>query len=399
LKEISGGITSVKGIKATGIHCGIKKSKSDLALIVSEPMAVASGVFTTNKLKAAPVIVSMEHIKSGRCKGIIVNSGNANAFTGRGGYKDSKEIVKLIAKELKTSPKSILIASTGKIGTPLPIDKIKKSIPLLVKSLSSSGGKKAAEAILTTDTMIKERAIEYNYDNKAIRIGGIAKGSGMIFPKMATMLSFITTDVSIKDELLKKALKRSVDKSFNMISVDGDTSTNDTVICMANGCAGNKLIDRAGRGFKLFQEALDFITLHLAKRIVRDGEGATKFIEVKVQGARSKRDAKRVASFIANSNLVKTAFFGEQANWGRILSAAGNAGVDLDFGSISLYLNGYKVVERGIVSYKEDTDLIEVMKKKEIKILLNLGKGDKEESVWTTDLSHEYIKINAEYIS
>lgn len=399
MKEISGGITSVKGIKATGIHCGIKRSKSDLALIVSEPLAVAAGVFTTNRLKAAPVIVSMEHIKSERVKGIIANSGNANACTGRAGYKDSKEIVKLIAKELKTSPKSILIASTGKIGVPLPIDKIKKNIPLLVKSLSNSGGKKAAEAILTTDTVIKETAIEYNYNNKAIRIGGIAKGSGMIFPKMATMLSFITTDVSIKDELLKKALKRSVDKSFNMISVDGDTSTNDTVICMANGLAGNKLIDKAGGGFQLFQEALDFITLDLAKKIVGDGEGATKFIEIKVKGAKSKGDAKRVASFVANSNLVKTAFFGEQANWGRILSAAGSAGVDLDFGSISLYLNDCKIIERGIVLYKESHDLEEVLKEKEIKILLNIGKGGKEETAWTTDLSYEYIKINAEYMS
>jgi glutamate N-acetyltransferase/amino-acid N-acetyltransferase len=400
MKEIKGGITAVKGIAASGIHCGIKKSKADLALIVSENPAAAAGVFTTNKVKAAPVLVSMEHVMQEKTKAIIANSGSANACTGEAGLKDAKEMVRLVAKELKTSPKSILIASTGAIGKPLPMEKIKKGIPVLVKELDQDGGKRAAEAIMTTDTFSKETAVEYVDSGKAIRIGGMVKGAGMICPHMATMLSFIASDVVITKELLQKALKKSADRSFNMITIDGDQSTNDTVICLANGMAGNRMIDKPGKGLQLFQEALDLVAKNLAKMIVQDGEGATRFLEIKVKNAKSFQDAKKVAFSIANSNLVKTAFFGEEFNWGRIIAAAGSSGVDLDFSSMSLFFGDIQVIKKGKILYlSENPDIQKVLKAKGIKIILDIGRGKKEAVVWTTDLSYEYVRINAEYIS
>lgn len=400
MKEISGGITSVKGIKASGIHCGIKKAGRDLALIVSEPPAVAAGVFTTNRVKAAPVLLSQELIKSGKAKGIIANSGNANACTGKEGYKASKETISSLAKVLKTPQRNILIASTGEIGKPLPLHKVKEGIPVLVKGLSENGGKNAAKAILTTDTVSKEAAVEYVYGDKPVRVGGIAKGSGMICPHMATMLAFITSDISIKADLLKRALKKSVDKSFNMITVDGDKSTNDTVFCLANGLAGNSIIDKTGKGFQLFQKALDCVMISLAKKIVEDGEGATKFIEISVAGAESISNAKKVALSIANSNLVKTAFFGESCNWGRIIAAAGYSGVDIDFSKTSLFLDGYEIIKKGVaIVDKKSSEVERIMKKKEIRVLLDLGMGKKEGTVWTTDLSYDYVKINADYIT
>lgn len=399
MKHLSGGITTARGFKASGIHCGIKKSKNDLALIVSEPMAIAAGVFTTNKMKAAPVFLSMENIKSGKVRGIIANSGNANACTGAKGLRDAKEMIRITAKGLGTSPRNILVASTGEIGKPLPMERIKKGIPLLIKGLSEDGGKKAAEAILTTDTVIKETAIEYTCDKK-IRIGGIAKGAGMIFPHMATMLCFIATDASIKRGLLQRALKSSVDKSFNSISIDGDTSTNDTVILLANGLAKNRVIDKPDKGFKLFQQALDAVCLNLAKRIVMDGEGTTKLIEIRVTGAKSVRNAKKVAFSIANSSLVKASFFGESFNWGRILAAAGYAGVDMDFNSLSLFFGPFKILDKGrVLMDKKDPEIKGILKKSELELLLDLGQGNKEGMVWTTDLSEEYVRFNADFMT
>ena|SRR3989338_2974894 len=402
MKEIKGGITAVRGIKASGISCGIKKTgKKDLALIVSEVEASAAGVFTENRVKAAPVILSQKNIKKGMARGIIVNSGNANACMGRMGYRHAKEMVNLTAKSLGVPPEKILVASTGVIGDTLPIEKIKKGIPALVKKLSRAGGMAAAEAIMTTDIVSKVAAIEYKYGRESIRIGGIAKGSGMIYPRLATMLSFITTDIAISPKLLNIALKESVDKSFNMITVDGDTSTNDTVLILANGLAGNKMIaNRNSKEFTLFADALNHVTIALSKMIVRDGEGATKFVEINIKRAKKFEDAKKFALSIANSNLVKTALFGEDPNWGRIVSAAGNSGVKFDSDKIKLSIGKVVVFENGSgVKGDWERKVKGVMKKKNIDITLDLGMGHEDAKVWTTDLSYDYIKINGRYRS
>ena len=402
MKEIKGGITAVRGIRASGISCGIKKTgKKDLALIVSEVEAFAAGVFTENRVKAAPVILSQKNIKSGKSKGIIVNSGNANACTGKTGDRNAKEMVNLTAKSLGVSPEKILVASTGVIGDPLPIEKIKKGIPVLVKKLSRAGGMDAAEAIMTTDIVSKIAAVEYKYGRESIRIGGIAKGSGMIYPRLATMLSFITTDIAISPKLLNIALKESSDKSFNMITVDGDTSTNDTVLILANGLAGNKMItNRNSKEFTLFVDALNHVTTALSKMVVRDGEGATKFVEVNVKKAKNFDDAKKIALSIANSNLVKTALFGEDANWGRIVSAAGNSGVKFDPDKIRVSIGKVVVFKNGSgVKGDWERKVRGVMKERDITITLDLGIGHEEAKVWTTDLSYDYVKINGSYRS
>jgi len=402
MKEIKGGITAVRGIRASGISCGIKKNgKKDLALIVSDVEAFAAGVFTENHVKAAPVILSQKNIKKGMARGIIVNSGNANACTGDAGYRNAEDMAGLTAKSLGVSPDKILAASTGVIGVPMPIGKIKKGIPLAVKQLGVSGGADAAEAIMTTDTMPKVRSVEYKSGGKTIRIGGIAKGSGMIYPRLATMLSFMATDAAISPKLLKIALRESADRSFNMITVDNDTSTNDTVIILANGLAGNKIIaDRGSKEFKLFLDALKSVSAALAKMIVRDGEGATKFIEINIKGANSFKDAKKIALSIANSNLVKTALFGEDPNWGRIVCAAGNSGVKFDMKKIALSIGKEKILKNGSLVKREwEKRVRKIMGRKDVAINLDIGMGDAEATVWTTDLSYEYVKINASYRS
>ncbi|MBI3583515.1 MAG: bifunctional glutamate N-acetyltransferase/amino-acid acetyltransferase ArgJ [Nitrospinae bacterium] len=402
MKEIKGGITAVRGIRASGISCGIKKTgKKDLALIVSEAEASAAGVFTENRVKAAPVILSQKNIKNGRARGVIVNSGNANACTGNTGYRHAGEMMNLTAKSLGVSPEKILVASTGVIGDPLPIEKIKKGIPVLVKKLSKAGGIDAAEAIMTTDIVPKITAVEYKYGRESIRIGGIAKGSGMIYPRLATMLAFITTDIAISPKLLNSALKESVDKSFNMITVDGDTSTNDTVLVLANGLAGNKMIaNRNSKEFALFVEALNHVTTALSKMIVKDGEGATKFVEINVKKAKNFEDAKKIALSIANSNLVKTALFGEDPNWGRVVSAAGNSGVKFDPDKIRVSIGEVVVFKNGSgVKVDWERKVRGVMRERDITITLDLGIGHEDAKVWTTDLSYDYVKINGSYRS
>lgn len=402
MKEIEGGITAVRGILAAGISCGIKKDgRKDLALIVSEADASAAGVFTENHVKAAPVLLSQKNIKRGMARAIIINSGNANACTGKIGYKHAEDMADFTAQSIGVSSNNILVASTGVIGVPLPINKIKKGIPLLVKKLSASGGLKAVEAIMTTDTTPKVSAVEYKCGGKSIRIGGIAKGSGMIYPRLATMLSFITTDIAISHGLLKIALKESVNRSFNMITVDNDTSTNDTVIILANGLAGNRHItDKRSKEFNLFLEALIYVSTALAKMVVKDGEGATKFVEINVDGAVNYEDAKRIAFSIANSNLVKTALFGEDPNWGRIICAAGNSGVRFNLGKIGLSIGKQKILEDGnLVKRDWEGKVRGILKQREIAIALNLKMGNAKASVWTTDLSHDYVSINASYRS
>lgn len=392
------GITTPRGFKAAGISCGIKKrNKKDLALIYSEVPARAAALFTTNQIKAAPLKVSAEHIKDEKAQAIVINSGCANAATGKKGIEDAEEMTKIAAEELGIERENVLVASTGTIGTFLPMDKITKGIKEAKVKLSEDGGSNVAEAIMTTDTFPKEVAVELELGNKKVIIGGMAKGAGMISPHLATMLSFITTDVVISGELLKKALKSSIDKSFNMITVDGEESTNDMVVILANGLAGNEEINEENEDFRKFTSGLDEVALKLAKMIVKDGEGATKFIEVEVKNALKWEDAKKITFSIANSLLVKTAIFGEDANWGRIMAAIGNSGVEIEEEKIDIYLGNLKLASKGCgIKYSEE-EAKKILKGKEIKIIVDLNLGEKSAKVWTCDLTIEYVKINAHY--
>ncbi len=409
MKEIKGGITAPRGFKAAGISCGIKKggkpplkrgaaeAAKDLALIYSEVMAKAAAVFTTNQVKAAPLKVSAEHIKDEKAQAIVINSGIANAATGKKGLKDAEEMTQATAQILGIEKENVLVASTGTIGTFLPMNKIAEGIKEAKGKLSGEGGGDAASAIMTTDTFPKEVAVELDIGGKRSVIGGMAKGAGMIFPHLATMLSFITTDVAIGGELLKKALKSSIAKSFNTITVDGEESTNDMVVILANGLAGNEEIDKENEDFKKFSSGLDEVTLKLAKMIVKDGEGATKFIEIEVKNALKLEDAKRIAFSIANSLLVKTAIFGEDANWGRIMAAIGNSGVKIEEEKIDIYLGNLKLASKGCGIGFNGKMAKKILKGKEIKIIVDLNLGEKSAKVWTCDLTPDYVKINAHY--
>ena len=401
MKEIKGGITAVQGFKAAGISCGIKKNnKKDLALIYSTVPATAAGVFTTNKVFSPSVQLCRENILSLVARAIVINSGNANACVGNQGYLDAKKIIKLTAEKLEIAPEEVLIASTGVIGEPLPMDMIEAGIPNLVKTLDENGSDDAAKGILTTDTFTKTVAIEIDINGTTVRLGGIAKGAGMIHPDMATMLAFITTDAAIEKKTLQNLLKESTDKSFNMITVDGDTSTNDTAIILANGLAENELITEKSPSSKIFSESLNFITSKLARMIVKDGEGATKLIEVHIIGAKDSHVAKAVAFAIARSNLVKTAFFGEDANWGRIIAAAGSAGVSFDPDKVDLFFGREQVLKNGsYCGMGRDKKIGSVIKEGEIILTVDLNSGNKEARILTCDLSLDYVKINAEYRS
>lgn len=381
MKIIKGGITQPKGFKANGIFCGIKKSKkTDLSLIVSDVPCAAAGVYTKNSIIAAPLVVTKKHLANGKAQAIITNSGNANCFTGESGLDSAKIMAEITAKALEIKTNDVIVSSTGIIGKALPIAKIKKNIPTLVKNLnfSQSKGTAAAKAIMTTDKVVKEIAVQIKVGTKTVTIAGCAKGSGMIEPNMATMLAYITTDAAIDKKLLKKALTFAVDLSFNCITIDGCMSTNDMVTIMANGQAGNATIKTLGKNFKHFCEALTYVCLELAKKIVKDGEGAKKFLQIKVCDASTEAYAKRTAKLIANSNLVKTAAYGKDANWGRIAAAVGSLG------------------KRNI---KEKKLRIQTEKKsnKEILINVNLGTGNESATVFTCDLTKKYIEINEAY--
>ncbi|MBU0504109.1 MAG: bifunctional glutamate N-acetyltransferase/amino-acid acetyltransferase ArgJ [Candidatus Omnitrophota bacterium] len=367
-----------QGFKANGLSAGIKKSrKPDLALFYSLISAKAGCVVTANKVKAAPLVVNQEHLRKAKnFQAIIVNSGNANCFTGSAGIKDAQDTAGILSRELDLKKESVLVASTGIIGRRLPLDKIKRSIPELVRGLSAGGIVKAKKAILTTDIITKEITLEFNIGDSAVKICGIAKGSGMIAPNMATMLGFIFTDARISQKALDKALRSAVDNSFNCITVDGCMSTNDTVIILANGAARNKLIN-SGKEFDLFQEALNIVCLELAKLIIRDGEGATKFITIKVSGARSLKEAKQAGLAIANSNLFKTAIFGENPNFGRVAASIGSAGVSFNENKLKVFLSP--------------------LNKKIVRVKVDLFAGRFSSTIYTCDLSPEYIKINAAY--
>lgn len=401
IKTIKGGVTAAKGFKASGLHCGIKKAKPDLALVYSIAKAAAAGVYTTNVVKAAPVILTCEHLASGYAQAVVANSGNANACTGQRGFDDARQMAVFAGESLGVDSTDVVVASTGVIGVSLPMDKIETGIVQASESLSETGGSAAAEAIMTTDIVQKESAAAFKISGVPIIIGGMAKGSGMIHPNMATMLAFITTDAAITPDLLKKALKECTGRSFNRITVDGDTSTNDMVVALANGEAGNTLISSEDEGYKTFLKALEHVCIDLAQQIARDGEGATKFIEVQVINAPSEQEAGQIAMSIAASNLVKTAMFGQDANWGRIIAAAGYSGVIFDPGKVNIFLESAAGKEQTTkdgagLSFDEDKAL-QILKKKDIKVIVDLQQGSAEACAWTCDFSYEYVRINAEY--
>lgn len=398
MKKINGTITAPKGFKAAGVKAGLKKSgKEDVAIIYSTSPAAAAGVFTQNTMAAAPVIVSRQVSELGRASAIVVNSGCANACTGRQGLADAQEMAGLTARLLEIEADEVFVASTGIIGVTLPMDKLAAGIKKAVSELSEEGGNKASQAILTTDTFSKACAYEFLLGGVPVRIAGIAKGSGMIHPNMATMLSFITTDAAIAAPLLKQALTDAVNVSFNMVSVDGDTSTNDMVAVLANGAGGNSLIDQTGTDYQIFADALRQVCTELAKLVARDGEGASKFLEITVRGAANFADAKQAAMTVAKSPLVKTAFFGQDPNWGRIICAIGYSGAQALPEKTTMAIGNITIVEQGMgISYDEQA-LKAVMAEHDITVTVDLGVGSAEATVWSCDFSYEYVKINGEY--
>ena len=402
LKVISGGVCAAKGFTASGIHCGIRhnRTKKDLALIYSEVKATAAAVYTTNLVKGAPLLVTKENIADGMAQAVICNSGNANTCNANG-VEIAKRMCSSLSNSLKIDAKDVVVASTGVIGQPLNIDVIEKGIPDLVKNLAENGGTDAAEAIMTTDLAKKEVAVEFTVGGKVCRMGGIAKGSGMIHPNMATMLVFITTDAAISSEMLSKALKTDVQNTFNMISIDGDTSTNDMVTVLANGLAGNEMITKEGEDFNAFMTALNSITVSLCKMIAGDGEGATKLLECSVIGARDEKTAKTVAKSVICSSLTKAAMFGADANWGRVLCAIGYSGADVDVNKIDVAFVSNKgrvdVCKNGAGVEFSEEKAKEILLEKEIVIDVNLNSGDACSKAWGCDLTYDYVKINGDY--
>lgn len=397
--HITGGVTAPLGFQATGIHCGIKKQKLDLAVIYSVCPATAAGVFTTNKVKAAPLLVSMRNLEKGQAQAVVVNAGNANACTGDEGLKAAEKMAVLTATQLKINKSQVIVASTGVIGVPLPLDKIEQGIEAAVATLEEKGSSDAAVAIMTTDTFPKELAISFQVAGTTVKMGGIAKGSGMIHPNMATMLGFITTDIAIDGLALKIAIKEATEKSFNMITVDGDTSTNDMVTIMANGQAKNEILTLDHPDFHKFQQALNYLTSELAKLIAKDGEGATKLLEVQVKNAKTTEDANKAALAVAKSSLVKTAIFGEDANWGRIICAVGYSGADFDPNKVDIAIGHEIMAINGVGLAFDEEKAKEILQKDHITIYINLKNGSEKATAWGCDLSYKYVEINGSYRS
>ncbi|MGL5271426.1 MAG: bifunctional glutamate N-acetyltransferase/amino-acid acetyltransferase ArgJ [Selenomonadaceae bacterium] len=399
LKDNKYGVTFAQGFKAAGIKAGIKKSGNrDLAVIYSEQPAAVAGTFTQNAVAAAPVYVSKAVVAGGTAQAIVANAGCANACTGDQGMQDAKKMAQLTGSALGIDASTVIVASTGVIGVNLPMDKLETGIEQAAAQLSVDGSADAGSAIITTDTYSKTCAVEFELGGKKVRMGAVAKGSGMIQPNMATMLAFITTDVAIAQPLLQKALSDIVEVSFNMISIDGDMSTNDMAIVMANGAAGNKEITSADESdYKIFYQNLKEICQLLSQEIAADGEGATKFLTINVKGASSSADAKAVAMSIAKSPLVKTAFFGEDPNWGRVICAIGYAGVTMVPEKTTVAFGGVPVFAAGMGAKASPEALRAVMEEHDIVIDVEMGLGDGEATVWSCDLSYEYVKINGEY--
>ena len=396
--ECQGGITAPQGFVAAGMYCGIRKVKKDLGMIVSEVPATVAGVFTLNRAQAAPILVDKAQLKrSSLCSAIVVNSGNANACTGERGLNDAWDMVKAIAAAVKVPEEHVMVSSTGVIGQYLPMQKILPAIPELARKLSRSGNSDAAESIMTTDTYPKEAAVKFTLGDAVVTIGGAAKGSGMIAPNMATMLAFITTDVVIAQPLLAKALKAATNKSFNRITVDGDMSTNDQVLVLANGLAKNPPLTENSEEFQLFSAALEYVLIKLAKMIARDGEGATKLVEIMVKGARTEEEAAQAAQAVANSNLVKTAIHGADANWGRILAAVGYSGIDFNPDNVEISFNDLPILKRNYEVVLDEEKGRQALLQENVIVTIDLNQGNQFARFWTCDLTKEYVHINASY--
>ncbi len=386
-----------KGFLFSTVEAAIKKpGRKDLALIYSEVEAGIAGTFTTNKVKAAPVKLDIRKIRSGKGQAIVINSGNANACTGKKGMKDAVDMVSLVAKRLNIKPSLVYVCSTGVIGAPMPIERIRPKISELADNLGRATIEDVAEAIMTTDRFPKIVKKKVKMGNKVGSIAGICKGAGMIFPDMATMLCFIVTDVAVKQKTLHKVLNDAVKKSFNRITIDGDRSTNDTALIIANGMLGNPQITEKSGTYPAFKKVLHEVTFELSKLIVKDGEGATKFIEIEVKGARNEADAEKAAFAVANSNLVKTAIYGNDANWGRIMAALGYSGVAIKEEKIDIYFGKLRIADKGLTTGK-DKEAGEVLRGKDIKIKIDLHLGRSSAKVLTCDLTEEYIRVNAAY--
>ncbi len=397
-KNAAAGVTFPKGFKAAGVKAGIKKSGNlDLALIYTEKEAAVAGVFTKNAVAAAPVIVSREVVKGGKAHAIVANAGCANACTGETGLDNARKMAALAAAEVGCASDEVLVGSTGIIGVNLPMDKLEAGIKAAAAELSEDGSKNAGNAIITTDTYSKACSCEVEIGGQAVRFGAIAKGSGMIQPNMATMLCYITTDANISSQLMQKALSEIVEVSFNMISVDGDMSTNDTVLVLANGASGAAEITDGSPEYDKFYATLKEICQELSKRIAADGEGATKFLTINVSGTKTFEDAKTVAMSIAKSPLVKTAFFGEDPNWGRVICAVGYAGIPMVPEKIVIKFGGVPVYANGLGAEFNEDDIHKVMAEHDIVIDVEMGMGDAKATVWSCDFSYEYVKINGEY--
>lgn len=388
MKEMEGGVCAPRGFLAAGVACGLKDSgRPDLCLIYSEVECSAAGVFTTNAFRAAPVLVSMEHLKAGRLRAVVANSGNANAWTGERGLRDARAMADMAAARLGIQPGKVAVASTGAIGSYLDMEKVRKGIDEAASSLHRAGAARAAEAIMTTDTFPKQGALE----GEGFRVGGMAKGAGMISPRMATMLAFLTTDARVEAGELSRALRRAVDRTFNRITVDGCTSTNDMVLAMASGLSGREV------GAEELEEALLPLCSRLGRSIVEDGEGATRFITVRVREAADDGEAERAARAVADSPLVKTAFFGGDANWGRVVQALGASLPDLDPAGVEVRFGGLAVARDGGPVEVVEEELAEVMSSPAVDLEIDLGRGRGEAEIWTCDLSYDYVRINAEY--
>ncbi len=395
------GVTTPLGFEAAGIHCGIKKPGGlDLALLVSAVSGPIAGVFTKSLIVGAPVMLDRHHLRWGCGRAIIVNSGNANACNGEQGLTEARAMASAVARCLSIPVHQVFVGSTGVIGRTLPIDRIREGLPRLVAQLSVQGGSQAAKAILTTDLRPKTVAMRTKIGSRVVTVGGMAKGSGMIHPNMATMLAFLTTDAAIQQSALQQALKFAVDRSFNCITVDGDTSTNDTVLCLANGMAKNPPIRLGTKWYRQFEHLVAEVSRTLALAICRDGEGVTKVVKIVVEGAATEAAAKRVATTIATSNLVKTALFGEDANWGRVMGAIGRSGVHLNPKKVTVRFDKVLMVRDGMgLGHKAEKKVASVFKQNEFTILVVLGQGTAHAHMWTTDLSYDYVRINASYRS
>ncbi|MBM7853871.1 glutamate N-acetyltransferase/amino-acid N-acetyltransferase [Desulfohalotomaculum tongense] len=397
VKEITGGFTAVPGFLASGIHAGLKKEKPDLALLYNPRLCSAAGVFTTNAVKAAPLLLSMERLKEGCAHGVVINAGNANACNGSRGMDDAKAMALAAAKELGVDEKYMLVSSTGVIGVPMPMDKILPGIARAARELSAAGGRKAAQAIMTTDLITKEHAVKLEIAGETVTIGGMAKGSGMIHPRMATMLAFIATDAAVDAGTLKAALKQVVDDTFNMITVDGDTSTNDSVVILASGEARNRPIKEGTPEYNIFLAGLTAVCTKLAQDIAMDGEGATTLLEVVVKNAPTLADARLAARAVAGSNLFKCAVFGQDANWGRILCAVGYSGARFDPQRVDIYIGDEQVAKDGGGLAFNEERAAEILSSDRVTVTVDLKEGEYSATAWGCDLTYEYVRINGSY--